>query len=174
MKKVIFKKKFTPFLFLAPQMIIIILFLYVPILKTFKDAFTSQDAFGFGARFSGLDNFFYVLTDINYWISFRFTIIYIFFITLITVSAGLLFAIKANNIIHGKKVYKTFLIWPYAIAPAIIGVTAQFFFSAKLGPIYNLFNSIWGFNWMNDTIDSYIYLIIVGSWKQISVNFIFF
>jgi len=174
MKKVQFKSGFSPFLFVAPQFAIIVVFLYFPIIQTFIDAFTIQDAFGFGRNFAGFDNFTFVLSDATYLRAFKFTIFYVFSITVITVLVGLLLAVQANKVIHGKSAYKTLLIWPYAIAPAVVGVTANYFFSERLGLLYDLFNDLWGFNWMDNIGDAYIYVIIAGSWKQISANFIFF
>ena len=133
-----------------------------------------QDAFGFGSQFAGFDNFLFIFSDPSYLTAFKFTIIYSFVITLITGSIGLLLAVQANKVIHGKNVYKTLLIWPYAIAPAVVGVMANYFFSERYGLLYHLFNDLWGFNWYQDVFDAYIYVIIAGSWKQISANFIFF
>jgi len=174
MKRVQFKSKFTPFLFVAPQLAIVLVFLYWPILQTFSDAFTVQDAFGFSKTFVWFDNFELVITDPAYLRSFKFTLFYIFVITLVTGSIGLLLAVQANSVIHGKSAYKTLLIWPYAIAPAVVGVSANYFFSERLGLLYGFFNDLWGFNWMENVSDAYIYVIFAGCWKQISANFIFF
>ena len=174
MKRVQFKSKFTPFLFVAPQLAIILIFLYWPILQTFADAFTVQDPFGFSKTFVWFDNFVFVITDPAYIRSLKFTLFYIFVITLVTGSIGLLLAVQANSVIHGKSAYKTLLIWPYAIAPAVVGVSANYFFSKRLGLLYGFFNDLWGFNWMENVSDAYIYVIFAGCWKQISANFIFF
>jgi len=174
MKKVQFNSNLSPFLFIAPQLAIILVFLYWPILQTFTDAFTAQDPFGFSKTFVGFDNFELVITDPAYLRSLKFTLIYIFVITLVTGLLGLLLAVQANSVIHGKSTYKTLLIWPYAIAPAVVGVTANYFFSERLGLLYSFFNDLWGFNWMDNVSDAYIYVMIAGSWKQISANFIFF
>jgi len=174
MKRVQFKSKFTPFLFVAPQLVIVLVFLYWPILQTFSDAFTVQDAFGFSKTFVWFDNFVFVITDPAYIRSLKFTLFYIFVITLVTGSIGLLLAVQANSVIHGKSAYKTLLIWPYAIAPAVVGVSANYFFSERLGLLYGFFNDLWGFNWMENVSDAYIYVIFAGCWKQISANFIFF
>ena len=174
MKRVQFKSKFTPFLFVAPQLAIVLVFLYWPILQTFSDAFTVQDAFGFSKTFVWFDNFVFVITDPAYIRSLKFTLFYIFVITLVTGSIGLLLAVQANSVIHGKSAYKTLLIWPYAIAPAVVGVSANYFFSERLGLLYGFFNDLWGFNWMDNVSDAYIYVIFAGCWKQISANFIFF
>ena len=174
MKRVQFKSKFTPFLFVAPQLVIVLVFLYWPILQTFSDAFTVQDPFGFSKTFVWFDNFVFVITDPAYIRSLKFTLFYIFVITLVTGSIGLLLAVQANSVIHGKSAYKTLLIWPYAIAPAVVGVSANYFFSERLGLLYGFFNDLWGFNWMENVSDAYIYVIFAGCWKQISANFIFF
>ena len=174
MKRVQFKSKFTPFLFVAPQLAIVLVFLYWPILQTFSDAFTVQDPFGFSKTFVWFDNFVFVITDPAYIRSLKFTLFYIFVITLVTGSIGLLLAVQANSVIHGKSAYKTLLIWPYAIAPAVVGVSANYFFSERLGLLYGFFNDLWGFNWMENVSDAYIYVIFAGCWKQISANFIFF
>ena len=174
MKRVQFSSYFTQYFFIAPQLAIILIFLYLPIVQTFRDAFTIQDAFGFGRYFSGLDNFTFVLSDPNYITALKFTLIFIVVITFFSCSIGLLLAVQANNVIHGKSAYKTLLIWPYAIAPAVVGVTANYFFSERLGILYNFFNGLWGFDWYDNIYDAYIYVFIAASWKQISANFIFF
>ena len=174
MKRVQFSSYFTQYFFIAPQLAIILIFLYLPIVQTFRDAFTIQDAFGFVRYFSGLDNFTFVLSDPNYITALKFTLIFIFVITFFSCSIGLLLAVQANNVIHGKSAYKTLLIWPYAIAPAVVGVTANYFFSERLGILYNFFNGLWGFDWYDNVYDAYIYVFIAASWKQISENFIFF
>ena len=174
MKRVQFSSYFTQYFFIAPQLAIILIFLYLPIVQTFRDAFTIQDAFGFGRYFSGLDNFTFVLSDPNYITALKFTLIFIVVITFFSCSIGLLLAVQANNVIHGKSTYKTLLIWPYANAPAVVGVTANYFFSERLGILYNFFNGLWCFDWYDNVYDAYIYVFIAASWKQISANFIFF
>lgn len=174
MKKVQFNSYFTQYFFVAPQLIIILIFLYLPIAQTFTDAFTIQDPFGFGSYFAGFDNFRFVLSDPTYVTALKFTLIFVFVITFFSCSIGLLLAVQANNVIHGKSVYKTLLIWPYAIAPAVVGVTANYFFSERLGILYGFFHNLWGFNWYENVYDLYIYVFIAATWKQISANFIFF
>ena len=174
MKRVQFSSYFTQWFFVAPQLIIIIIFLYIPIVQTFRDAFTTQDPFGFSSTFAGLDNFRYTFSDPNYLIALKFTCIIMVVVTFFSMALGLLLAVQANSVIHGKSAYKTLLIWPYAIAPAVVGLTANYFFSERLGLVYAVFHDLWGFNWMDNTIDAYIYVFIASTWKQISANFIFF
>ncbi len=172
MKKVQFKSSYSQYLFLAPQLGILLIFLYWPIIQTFRDAFTMQDAFGFGTQFVWFDNFLFIFDDPAYWIAFKFTIIYSFVITLITASIGLLLAVQQTMLCMAKCLQT--LLFGICIAPAVVGVMANYFFSERFGLLYHLFNNLWGFNWYESVFDSYIYLIIAGSWKQISANFIFF
>ena len=174
MKRVQFSSYFTQWFFVAPQLIIIIIFLYIPIVQTFRDAFTTQDPFGFSSTFAGLDNFRYTFSDPNYLIALKFTLIIMVVVTFFSMALGLLLAVQANGVIHGKSAYKTLLIWPYAIAPAVVGLTANYFFSERWGLVYSFFHDLWGFNWMDNTIDAYIYVFIASTWKQLSANFIFF
>ena len=102
MKRVQYSSYFTQYFFIAPQLAIILIFLYLPIVQTFTDAFTIQDAFGFGRYFAGFDNFIFVLSDPNYVTALKFTLIFIVVITFFSCSIGLLLAVQANNVIHGK------------------------------------------------------------------------
>ena len=172
MKKVQFKSSYSQYVFLAPQLLILLIFLYWPIIQTFRDAFTIQDAFGFGSYFAGFENFKFIFSDPSYYTAFKFTIIYSFVITLITGSIGLLLAVQANSVLHGKNVYKTLLIWPYAIAPAVVGVMANYFFSERFGLLYHLFNNLWGFNWYEDVFDAYIYVVIAGTIFNIDLMYL--
>ena len=93
MKKVQFNNSFSPVMFILPQLIVIVIFLYLPILQTFRDAFTIQDPFGFSRQFAWFDNFIFAVNDPSYWAALKFTLIYIFSITFITVLLGLLLAV---------------------------------------------------------------------------------
>ena len=84
MKRVQFKSYFTQYFFIAPQLAIILVFLYLPIVQTFTDAFTTQDAFGFGRYFSGFDNFIFALSDPTYLRALKFTIIFICVVTFLS------------------------------------------------------------------------------------------
>ena len=175
MKRVQYSSYFTQYFFIAPQLAIILIFLYLPIVQTFTDAFTIQDAFGFGRYFAGFDNFIFVLSDPNYVTALKFTLIFIVVITFFSCSIGLLLAVQANNVIHGKSAYKTLLIWPYAIAPAIAGVLWLFLFNGNIGLISYYLQGI-GYEW-NHTLDgdqAMFLVILASSWGRISYNFLFF
>jgi sn-glycerol 3-phosphate transport system permease protein len=175
MKKVQFNNKIIPYLFIAPQIIIILVFFIWPAIMAIYYSFITQDAFGISSQFSGLQNYKDVIFDSDYYNSISFTLIFSTLVTFFSLSIGLFLAHKANNIIHGKKTYRTLFMWPYAIAPAVVGLMASFFFNPNHGSAYHFLNTIgWQFDPKSDPFDAQVMLIFVSSWKQISVNFIFF
>ncbi|HHD80815.1 MAG TPA: ABC transporter permease subunit [Campylobacterales bacterium] len=175
MKKVQFKSKYTPYLFVLPQILIILIFFIWPSSMALYYSFIMEDAFGVSSEFVWFQNYQDILSDSDYYASISFTMIFSLLVTLFSLSIGLLLAYKANNILRGKGLYRTLLMWPYAIAPAVVGLMASFFFNPSHGDIYNLLNKIgWAFDPKSDPFDAQVMLIFVATWKQISVNFIFF
>ncbi len=173
-KRVVFKGWKLPVLLVTPQLIISAVFFFYPSGQAIWNSLFLPDPFGLKTQFVGLDNFRFLLTDPYYLGSFKTTITFSILVTVSSMLIGLYLAALADRLIKGSGVYQTLLIWPYAIAPAVVGVMANYFFSERFGLLYHLFHELWGFNWYESVFDSYIYVIIAGSWKQISANFIFF
>jgi sn-glycerol 3-phosphate transport system permease protein len=88
---------------------------------------------------------------------------------------ALLFAVMVNRMIRSRDSYTTFLVWPYAIAPAIAGVLWWFIFNPTLGILPYVLD-MFGYNWNHrrNGNDAMIMIIIAAAWKQISYNFLFF
>jgi sn-glycerol 3-phosphate transport system permease protein len=92
-----------------------------------------------------------------------------------SLSIGLLLAAMANHNIRGVQVYRTFLIIPYAVAPAVASVLFIFMFQPGLGMIARALQRS-GIDWnpvLNGT-HAMILVVIVAVWNQISYNFLFF
>ena len=175
MKKVQFTNKYAPYIFILPQIIIILIFFIWPSIMAFYDSFILENAFGTSSHFVWFQNYRDAIFNSDYYHSIKFTLIFSFFITIISLSIGLLLAHKTNNLIKSKGLYRTLLMWPYAIAPAVIGLIATFLFNESNGALYYFLHKIgWNFNPANNPLDAQIMLIFVASWKEISVNFIFF
>ena len=134
-----------------------------------------QDAFGLNTQFVGLDNFKALFADENYLISFRTTAIFSVLVASLGLSFSLLLAVAADRIVRGSFAYKTLLIWPYAVAPAIAGVLWGFLFAPSigiLGYVLKQWNIPWNFL-LNDN-HAMILVVIAAVWKQVSYNFLFF
>jgi len=170
-----FKAKFWPYLLIAPQLILVIIFFLWPAIKALQDAFYRSDAFGIHYHFVWFANFRQLFTDSGYLYSFLITIFFAAALTLVAMAAALYIANKINQVLRGKSFYHTLMIWPYAVAPAIAGMLWRFLFDPAIGLVtYVLakFNYPWNF-----TVHSgqAIFLIIIaGAWQQISYNFVFY
>ncbi|MEA1915244.1 MAG: ABC transporter permease subunit [Campylobacterota bacterium] len=175
MKKVQFKNSFIPYLFVLPQISIILIFFIWPSGMAAYYSFILEDAFGISSQFVWLDNYVDVISDSEYYSSLVFTTIFSTLVSFFALGTGLMLAYKAHKIIRSKNMYRTLLMWPYAIAPAIVGLMASFFFNSSHGDMYYFLNNIgWDFDPKSDPFDAQVMLVFIASWKQISVNFIFF
>jgi sn-glycerol 3-phosphate transport system permease protein len=174
-KRVVFRSKWLPYLLVAPQIIITVVFFFWPAFQAVYQSTLLQDAFGLNTQFVGLDNFKALFADENYLISFRTTAIFSVLVASLGLSFSLLLAVAADRIVRGAFAYKTLLIWPYAVAPAIAGVLWGFLFAPSigiLGYVLKQWNIPWNFL-LNDN-HAMILVVIAAVWKQVSYNFLFF
>ena len=174
-KRVLFRSGWLPWLLIAPQMAVILVFFFWPASQAIVQSLQSEDAFGTSTEWVGLENFKTLFNDPAYIESFKITALFSALVAGCGIAISLVLAIFADRILRGGLFYKTFLIIPYAVAPAIAGVLWVFMFSPTLGIVaYGL--GLLGFEW-NHLLNSNhaITLIVVAAvWKQISYNFLFF
>ena len=174
-KRVFFRSGWLPWLLLAPQMAVILVFFFWPAAQALLQSLQQQDPFGTSIEFVGLDNFRQLLDDPSYVESFKTTAFFSVMVAGIGISLSLLLAVFADRIVRGGMFYKTMLVLPYAVAPAVAAVLWVFMFSPSLGVVTYALGKI-GINW-NHLLDSghAMTLIVMASvWKQISYNFLFF
>jgi sn-glycerol 3-phosphate transport system permease protein len=174
-KRVTFGGVIFPIVFLAPQLIVTLVFFVWPALQSLRTSLFEQDPFGLSEKFIGFENFSKIFNDAEYLEVVLLTISFSVTTTTITMSLALLFAVLADRLVNISTIYKSLLIWPYAVAPAIAGVLWWFLFNPTIG-ILARFLSIFGFNWNHflNSNHALILIIIASSWKQISYNFLFY
>ena len=134
-----------------------------------------EDPFGLAVEFVGLQNFKDLFADPNYLSSFKITTVFSVLVAFLAMALSLLFAVCADRVVRGANAYKSFLIVPYAIAPAVAGVLWMFIFNPTLGVVSYVLHAL-GIDWnyMISSTDAMILIIIAAVWKQVSYNFIFF
>ncbi len=174
MKKNAFKHSPLPYLLIAPQMAIIVIFFVWPAVQSVLSSFYIEDSFGLSRIFVGLENYTTIFTQDLYYQSIGFTLIFSTLVTFFSLAIALLLAVKADKVIRASSTYKTLIIWPYAIAPAAAGLLAVFLFDSHVGPLYSLFSQLWQFDHKVSSFDASLVVIIVSVWKQVSVNFVYF
>ncbi|RZL45341.1 MAG: sn-glycerol-3-phosphate ABC transporter permease UgpA, partial [Variovorax sp.] len=174
-KRVVFKSAWVPWLLIAPQMAVILVFFFWPAAQAILQSLQQQDAFGTSVDFVGMDNFRQLIEDPSYLESFKTTAFFSVLVAAIGISLSLMLAVFADRIVRGGMFYKTMLILPYAVAPAVAAVLWVFMFSPSLGVVAYALGKI-GINW-NHLLNSdhaMTLIVMAAVWKQISYNFLFF
>jgi sn-glycerol 3-phosphate transport system permease protein len=174
-KRVRFKSWWLPWALIAPQMAIILVFFFWPAAQALYFSVLQQDAFGTSVQFVGLQNFKALWDDDTYLASFKTTAMFSFFVAVLGLSLSLLLAVMADRITKGSGIYRTLLVWPYAVAPAIAGVLWLFMFAPSIGVVSYALRAL-GLDWnhlLNGT-HAMILIVFAAVWKQISYNFLFF
>lgn len=174
-KRTTFPSRWLPYALLGPQILVTLVFFIWPAAQALLQSVQRQDAFGFSTVFVGLDNFRRVLADPLYHASLQVTLAFALAVTLLSMSVALLLAAMANRAIRARTAYTTFLVWPYAVAPAIAGILWWFIFNPTVGILPYLLDRV-GYDWNHRTsgTDAMILVVIAAAWKQISYNFLFF
>lgn len=174
-KRVIFNDKLLPYLLLTPQIAVTLIFFFWPAAQAVYYSTQLQDAFGLRSQFVWFENFEELFRDPNYLQSIRVTAVFAISVTLLSMVPALLFAVMADKQIRGATAYKTLIIWPYAVAPAVAAVLWLFIFHPSVGILGRLLLRL-GVPWdyaLNDT-QAMVLVILAASWKQVSYNFLFF
>ena len=174
-KRVRFESRWLPFALLAPQLAVTLVFFYLPAGQAVYWSTLVQDAFGTSTQFVGLDNFRQLFGDEDYLASFRVTAIFSILVAVLGLVVSLVLAAFADRIIRGAGLYKTLLIWPYAVAPAVAAILWLFLFNPTLGVVAHWLRGL-GVSWdpLLDGTDALIMVVVAAVWKQISYNFLFF
>ncbi len=174
-KRVFFKSKWLPWLLITPQMTIILVFFFWPAFQALYQSVLQQDAFGTSTEFVGLLNFQRLWEDSSYLASFKTTAVFSILVAVCGLTIALLLAVMANRVIRGATMYKTLLIWPYAVAPAVAGVLWLFLFASPMG-VVSFYLRVLGIDWNHllNSGNAMTLIVIAAVWKQISYNFLFF
>jgi sn-glycerol 3-phosphate transport system permease protein len=175
MKKTLFKGTALPLLLLAPQLLITAVFFLWPAGAAIWQSVLQQDPWGLRTEFVGFRNFAEVLADPDWRGAAWNTVIFSTAVAVLAMGTALFLAVQADKSIRGSNTYKTMLIWPYAVAPAVAAVLWLFLFHPSIGLIGRALNAA-GVHWdykLNGG-QAMTLIIIAAAWKQVSYNFIFF
>ncbi|MBO9679172.1 MAG: sn-glycerol-3-phosphate ABC transporter permease UgpA [Acidovorax sp.] len=174
-KRVLFKSSWLPWLLIAPQMAVIIVFFFWPAGQALYQSVLQEDAFGTSREFVGMANFERLFGDESYLASFQTTAVFSLLVAISSMSLALLLAVMANRVVRLAGFYKTLLIWPYAVAPVVAGVLWVMLFASPYGVISFALQSI-GLPWdhLLNANHAMALIVMAAAWKQISYNFLFF
>ncbi|WP_341907212.1 sn-glycerol-3-phosphate ABC transporter permease UgpA [Polaromonas sp. YR568] len=174
-KRVRFKSSWLPWVLIAPQMAVVLVFFFWPAAQALYQSLLTQDPFGLSTEFVGLENFRRLWSDSTYLASFKTTAVFSILVAVIGLSIALMLAVFADRVLKGAAVYKTLLIWPYAVAPVVAGVLWIFMFASPMGVVAFYLRAM-GIEWNHllDADHAMTLIVAAAVWKQISYNFLFF
>jgi sn-glycerol 3-phosphate transport system permease protein len=175
-KRVVFRSAWLPYALVAPQIAVTLVFFFWPATQAIWFSFQLQDAFGLKTQFVGLQNFITLFKDQSYLYSFRVTAVFSLLVAFFGIALSLLLAGMADRVIRGSTAYRTLLIWPYAVAPAVAGVLYAFLFAPSIGIVSYVLRGWFGvdWNWLLDGDQAMLLIVMAAVWNQISYNFVFF
>ncbi len=174
-KRVLFKSPWLPWLLVAPQLAIVLVFFFWPAGQALYQSVLQEDAFGTSREFVGWENFQRLFDDASYLASFKTTALFSALVAVSSMSLALLLAVMANRVVRLSGFYKTLLIWPYAVAPVVAGVLWLMLFASPYGVIAYALQSL-GLPWNHllDADHAMALIVMAAAWKQVSYNFLFF
>ncbi len=174
-KQSVFQSRLLPYLLLVPQVSVVVIFFYWPAAQAVWQSFLLQDAFGLSSRFVAFENYTDILTQPEYLHAVIRTFVFSAAIAGSSLSAALLLAVMADKPMRGGGIYRTLLIWPYAVAPAVAGVLWLFMLHPSLG-VFSRYLRAMGIDWnpLLNGNQAVALVVLAAAWKQISYNFLFF
>lgn len=175
LKQAVFQSKLLPYLLVLPQLVVVLVFFYWPAVQAVIQSFLLQDAFGLSTVFVWFDNYRELLDQPDYFAAIIRTFVFSFAIALSSLALALLLAVMADRPLRGSTFYRTMLIWPYAVAPPVVGVLWVFMLNPSLGVIAHGLRAL-GVDWnpLLDGDQAALLIVLAAAWKQISYNFLFF
>lgn len=174
-KRVVFRSSWLPWVLLAPQVTVILVFFFWPAAQALLQSFQQSDAFGISTEWVGLQNFANLLEDETYLASFKTTALFSVLVAGLGIGISLVLAVFADRVVKATLIYRTLLIWPYAVAPAVAGVLWLFMLAPSIGVVSYALRGL-GIEW-NSLLNSnhaMMLIVLAAVWKQISYNFLFF
>jgi sn-glycerol 3-phosphate transport system permease protein len=174
-RRVVFSGWVCPVVLLLPQLAVTIVFFFWPAGQAVLQSVRGGDAFGLSTRFVGVENFAALAADPDYLAAFAITAFFSLAVALLALAPGLLLAVMADRVVKGAAFYKTVLLLPYAIAPAIAGVLWMFLFNPSIGVLAAALRA-GGIDWnyLLDGNQAMLLVILAAAWREISYNFLFF
>lgn len=168
------RSNYWGWLFIFPQLLIIVLLFVWPALSTIKQSFFLSDVFGIESKFAGLRNFIDLFSEEGYLQAVVVTMVLAFFVTFLTLSVGLILAVLVNTRTKSQGFYKSLFLWPYAVAPAIAAVLWRFLCQPAIGWVAQGLTTFGiSFNYLTHPLQALIVVVLSACWQQLSYNFLF-
>jgi sorbitol/mannitol transport system permease protein len=127
-------------LLLAPSVLVLLAWMIVPLVMTLWFSFQYYNLIDPSTQgFAGIDNYAYLVTDPDFWVSLENTLILLVAVLVITVGLGTLLAVLFNQPFPGRNIARVLAISPFFVMPT---VSALIWKNLLMHPIYGVFGAI--------------------------------
>jgi sn-glycerol 3-phosphate transport system permease protein len=176
MQRTVFRSRWLPYMLVFPQMAVTVMFFFWPALKSLQLSVYRVSPFGDSMTFIGLENFTKLLGDPEYYRTVVNSFVFAVGVTVLAVASALLLAALATQKIRGLSAYRTLLLWPYGIAPAVAGIIFLFIFHPSYGvlPYFLSFVTAYDFNWLLKGWIAMALVVTATAWTHLGYNIAFF
>lgn len=176
MKRTVFKNPWLPYLLVLPQIVVTVVFFFWPALKSLQLSLFRVSPFGDRSTFVGLENFIALLSEPEYFASVATSFVFAGGVTVLSVGLALVAAGLATQKIRGLAIYRTLLLWPYGIAPAVAGIIFLFIFHPAYGvlPYFLSFVTSYEFNWLLKGWVAMVLVVSATAWTHLGYNIAFY
>jgi len=171
-----FKSKYLPYLLLLPTFVVLVFFLFYPAIETFRLSFYKVHPFGISKKFAGMYNFTKLALSKDYIDSFVTSFFFSIAVVIVGLVVSLAIAMLLNKKMKGGRIYRSLLIWPYALSPAIAGALFRFLFNPANGYLNYFSGVLFGAEapWLTNGSLSIIIITMAATWKNLGYNIIFY
>ena len=162
------QRTLAPWLFLAPGMLMFLIYVIIPIFQSMWISFYDWD--GLGPRtWIGLGNYVELFDDEAFFTSFKNNLIWLV-LYLLAVPAGLMIAIFLNQTVRGMRFYKSLFFFPFVISQVVVGLMFSWFYAPNFGLFYKLIEMVTGTGVAVLADDRFVTygIIAAGLWPQIA------
>lgn len=165
-------KKFGPYFYLVPAMLVFAVFLFYPFFKTIYLSLYKTNKLGQAKLFVGLENYTTLLASESFRTSLKVTVIFVIIVVIGSMALGLLGAMLCQKTFPGIRVFST----SYALPMAIASSSAAMIFKMMLNPTVGIVNKIFNLNinWFTDPKYALIAVAVLTAWLNSGINFLYF
>jgi len=169
--------KITPYLFVAPTVLGLLLFRLGPTLAAFFISFTDWNI-RTAPRFIGLGNYQELLNSASFWLVLRNTLVFALVYVPGVMVIALALSLLVNQKLRGISFFRGLYFLPYVTSMVAVAMVWNWIFSTRFGILNSMLRSVFGVTnppaWLADSQTALMVLIIVTIWKTCGFQMMIF
>lgn len=161
-------------LFLGPTIVLLLIFVFFPMLKTLYMSFFLTNDYGQATAFVGLSNYLSLLTSPAYLSSLGATLVFVAAVSVLTVVLGVVLAVAANQQLKGIRLFRTLFSGTMGVSISVAAIFWLFAFNPSVGVFAQLSQALHlpVVNWLTDPKSAMVAIILSTVWMNLGFTFL--